>query len=310
MSLFSLFNQDTLGVVRVVLDILFLSLIYFSIAIVVREMYVAKMVNIILVILTIYLVSNLLQLSMVTWLLDSVIVWIIIGTIVVFQPELRSVMSRIRVGNVFSRKRTRSNHIDLVSFKDALTNLRDAKRGAIIVFVRSMALEDVVVNRVELDAVISADLVETIFLFNTPIHDGAIIIQNNRISLAGCFLPMESIISSQVTQQEYSDPFITLGSRHRAALGLVQKTDAVVLVLSEERGSISLAFDGELYYNIALESALQRLSLLLNNNYLTKYNLREVMDNKTPLKNGAKGSTNYFSPEVAKSIRKTRSDTP
>jgi diadenylate cyclase len=135
----------------------------------------------------------------------------------------------------------------------AAENLSGLRRGALIVFSRSVGLKNIIETGSKLDAEISQALLMSIFAFDTALHDGAVIIEGGRVSSAGSFLPLSE-------QQDIRKSF---GTRHRAALGMAEETDAVVLVVSEETGAISLCYDGAMYYDLELEEIKERLWDLL-----------------------------------------------
>ena len=124
----------------------------------------------------------------------------------------------------------------------------------LVIFLRNNNLQDVIESGTVLNADLTASLLVTIFKFDTPLHDGATIVQNDKIIASGCFLPLS----------EQQDIKKTFGSRHRASLGITEHSDAVVLVFSEETGALSLAYDSNLYYDLTREEIIERLELLLN----------------------------------------------
>ena len=127
------------------------------------------------------------------------------------------------------------------------------KIGALIVFTRNVGLKNIIESGTLLNAELSSSLLLTIFSENTPLHDGAVIIDNGKIIAAGCFLPLS----------EQADIRRSFGTRHRAALGLAEETDAIILVVSEETGAMSIAYDANLYYDLSMEEMSYRLKMLL-----------------------------------------------
>lgn len=203
--------------------------------------------------LIIYAIAFLLKLNTLLWLLNILAPGILIGVAIVFQPELRKIFLKIgqsdwlRIG-----KRSKHSHLESVlTTADILSNRR---RGMLAVFVRRNTLKDIAETGTRLNADLSSSLLVTIFGHDTPLHDGAAIIQGGRIIAAGCFLPLS----------EQQDIRKTFGTRHRAALGLSEETDAVILVVSEETGAISLAYDSKLYYDLSPAEITRQLEDLLD----------------------------------------------
>ena len=178
---------------------------------------------------------------------------LIIGFAIVFQPELRKIFLKLGQTQWFSfGNRSKHTYVDAVLI--AAETLSNLKRGMLAVFVRHSELKDIVETGQSLDAKLSSNLLVTIFAHDTPMHDGAAIIKDGKVLAAGCFLPIS----------EQYDIRKTFGSRHRAALGLSEVTDAVVLIVSEETGSISLAYDSRLHYDLSMEQLTKTLESLLD----------------------------------------------
>ena len=205
------------------------------------------------------IVSQLLSLTTLSWLLDSILTSgsIIIVLFILFQPEIRRVLEKLgrsgkRLGKAWvdassmrSTELVRDMHATLLS-------LSHRRVGALIVFEQKTGLGDIVGSGTRLDAILSGALIENIFEPNTPLHDGAVIVRGSTIIAAGCFLPLSDDLS--VSRE--------LGTRHRAALGVSSVSDSVTIVVSEETGAISIARDGKLVRYIdsrALQNVLESL---------------------------------------------------
>jgi len=200
----------------------------------------------------VYALALILNLDTLMWILNKLVPGIMIALAIVFQPELRQIFTRIGQREVFRMKsRSRSYHIDYVL--NAVEVLSSRKRGALVVFTRGVGLKNILETGTRLNAELSSSLITTVFGHDTPLHDGAIIIDDGRIAAAGCFLPLS----------KQSDIRKSFGTRHRAALGLAEETDAVILVASEETGAISLAYEANLYYGISVAEAGRLLKSLL-----------------------------------------------
>jgi diadenylate cyclase len=202
----------------------------------------------------------------VDWVIQNFITNIIVGILVLFQPEIRRVLTRVGEISIFQRHQERIKFdpvivktqkadaktyvnvkISLNSLDEtinACSNLASNKTGALIVIERETTLKDFVEIGTILDSIISKDLILSIFQHTSPIHDGAVIIKNNKIYAAGCFLPL-------TTRTDLPSSF---GTRHRAGLGLAEETDAVVIIISEETGGISIVVGSRFDRNMSLVS--------------------------------------------------------
>lgn len=235
-----------------ILDILLLAfLIYQGYKIFVQTRAIQLVKGAFFVVL-VYAVAFLLNLNTLLRILNFLAPSVVIGIAIIFQPELRKIFTRIGQGRFlrFSRRRRETQVEPVLSAVDVLS-IR--KRGALIVFARSVGQKNIIETGTRIDGDISTALLLTIFGHDTPLHDGAVVLEGGRVVSAGCFLPL----SEQVDIRR------SFGTRHRAALGLVEETDAVVLIVSEETGAISLAHDGNLHYDLEQGEIRTRLRDLL-----------------------------------------------
>ena len=200
----------------------------------------------------IYAVSYFLNLEALLWIMNKLGTVLIIIITIVFQPEIRNLFTRFGQGKLF-RLSSVSTTLEIESVLNAAEILSSMRRGCLIVFVRQIGIKNIIDSGTRLNADLSSSLILTIFGKDTPLHDGAIVIQGSTILAAGCFLPLS----------EQLDIKRSFGTRHRAALGLAETTDAVVLVVSEETGSISLSHDGNLYYDLDNDELNRTLKVLL-----------------------------------------------
>ncbi len=201
----------------------------------------------------IYVGAWILKLNTLLWILNMLAPGIFIGLAIVFQPELRSIFTRIGQRDLF-KIQSRNRSLQMDSIIGAAEVLSGKRRGALIVFSRNVGLKNIIDTGTKLNADLSSSLIITIFGHDTPLHDGALVVQNSRIVAAGCFLPLS----------RQPDIRRSFGTRHRAALGLAEETDAVVLVVSEETGALSLAYDSHIFYALSMEEVRYRLRQLLN----------------------------------------------
>jgi uncharacterized protein (TIGR00159 family) len=183
-----------------------------------------------------YIITKNLGLFMTSWVLQELGTVIFVLIIVVFQGEIRQALYRVSLLRNFFDRKEEPFSLDIQGIVSTVFSLAERRTGAIIVFERKEKLDDYLLHGVALDSLVSSQLLSSIFEDGVPLHDGAVIIKNSRISEASSHLPLS--LSNELPQH--------LGTRHRAALGLTEKTDALVLVVSEERGEVSYASAGEL----------------------------------------------------------------
>ena len=188
------------------------------------------------VVTLIYFATRFLGLYMTSWILQELGTVLIILLIVVFQSEIRQTLYRFSMLRHLFERRTETKPSDFQEIAETLFRLASKRTGALLVFERSEPLGDLMHNGVRLDCEITPQVLESIFMDGTPLHDGAALIRDNRIAVAACHLPLS--VNPDIPQY--------LGTRHRAALGLSERSDAVVAAVSEERGTVSLAVGSEL----------------------------------------------------------------
>jgi diadenylate cyclase len=201
----------------------------------------------------VYGIAVLFKLSTLKWILNVLAPGLFIAVAIVFQPELRKIIIRLGQGELF-RPDIKPRLGQLEAAVTAAEILSQQKRGMLIVFPRRINIKNIIETGTRINADISSSLIVTVFEFDGPLHDGAMIIQNSKIVAAGCFLPLSE-------QQDIKKSF---GTRHRASLGMSEQSDAVVLVVSEETGAISLAYDTKLYYDLSPFEVTRKLRELLD----------------------------------------------
>src|SRR5205814_3894604 len=199
-------------------------------------------------------VSTSLNLILLSWLFRNATFFRVIAAIVMFQPDLRRALDQLgRIGHMgrpLSRYNTRQYNQAISETIRAAERLSSKHTGALIAFERDVGLEDYAATGVRINGEISAEFLQSIFYPNSPLHDGAVIVRGNRIVAAGCLLPLpeEGVVRER------------LGTRHRAALGLSLASDALVMVVSEETGSISVIEEGKITRNLDGDGLRQRVS--------------------------------------------------
>ena len=232
-----------------IIDILVVSLIIYQVLILVRRTRAVQLVIGLGVLFAAYLVSVWLQLYTLQWLLSRVGLVVPIALLVLFQPELRRVLEQFGRGGVSlvgftTNGLDREARIRLINdVARAARILGSRKIGALIILERRVGLADFIETGIRIDGVATVQLLINIFFPNTPLHDGAVIIRGNRVLAAGCLLPLT----------ERPGLSRALGTRHRAAIGITEETDAVAVVVSEETGTISLAREGRISRGLAEE---------------------------------------------------------
>jgi uncharacterized protein (TIGR00159 family) len=231
------------------LDILIVAFLIYQLLQFIRGTHAVQMALGALVLVLLYWLSQIAHLETVNWLLRTFMPYLVFGIIVVFQSEIRKVLAQLGktpLPGVFGSPRT-EEVIDEVVL--AGTTLAAQRTGAIVVIERDMGLRSYIETGIALDAYVTYDLLISIFNPGTPLHDGAVIIQGNRVAAAACFLPLT--VNPQLSRE--------LGSRHRAAIGVTEDTDALAVVVSEETGVISLVVGGRIRRELdgaSLKSAL------------------------------------------------------
>ncbi|MBW2243369.1 MAG: TIGR00159 family protein [Deltaproteobacteria bacterium] len=225
--------------VRDTLDILVVSLGIYWLLLLLKGTRAIQILLGLLALLALRLVSDLFDLVTLSWILENFLASAVLIIIVLFQADIRRVLARVGRG-VFPRMSERQESQILEEVVRAGQSLAEKRVGALIVLERDSGLEDLVEAGTPIDGVVSKELLTSIFLPYSPIHDGAVIITEGRISHAGCILPLT--LSADLPEG--------LGTRHRAAVGITEETDAVVIVVSEETGGISVVVGGTLTRNL------------------------------------------------------------
>lgn len=255
--------MKTFGITDV-LDVTIVAFIIYSMVKLIRETRAEQLVKGILVLLLAYVLSYQLNLRMLTTCLDNFFQFGVLALLVVFQPELRNALEQIGRSELrghwilgSSIKDTES-HLEIVRqtiniVSESAQHFHNTKTGALIVFERKTKLGDIIDTGTLINANASVALIGNIFYNKAPLHDGAVIIRDGSICAAGCILPL--------TKNESVD--INLGTRHRAAMGISENSDALVVIVSEETGSISIAISGILKRNYTGKSLNEELEKIM-----------------------------------------------
>lgn len=198
-------------------------------------------IGFVVVLLALTAVTTILNLQVLRWILGSASVFIALGALVIFQPELRRMLAELGNLPLFASSHEQRESIEVII--QTCERLADVRIGALIAIEQSIQLQEAVEAGIKVDCDVTTEMLETIFFPNNAVHDGGVIIKGDRIAYAACIFPLS----------QRSDLNKSLGTRHRAALGLTEETDALVVVVSEENGMISHAYKGQLVRGVTVE---------------------------------------------------------
>jgi diadenylate cyclase len=246
-------------------DVLLVWYVIYKLIMVIRGTKAVQLLKGIFVILIVRVISEFFGLKTLSWIMEQAITWGFLAIIIIFQPELRRALEQLGRGKFFSRSSTQEDE-DQEKTVDAIIKATDymAKRriGALISIEKETGMSDYIETGIPLNSRISSELLINIFIPNTPLHDGAVIIQKSSVAAAACYLPLSE------------SPFISkeLGTRHRAALGISEVTDSITVVVSEETGGISLTKNGELHRDLSADAFKE----LLSNDLLDQNKLKQT----------------------------------
>lgn len=219
---------------RVLLDIGLVAFIYYNIINLVRGTRAAAVLYGLVVVLVVYYVSDLFNLYTLNALLGEFLTSIFLVVVILFRTDIRKALARMGTKRFWSKSEVRDDTLDHLTL--AVMKMSSMRTGAIIVIEKSVPLGDIIERGIEIDAKVNRELIETIFVPETPLHDGAVIIRRDRMIAAACILPLSSKLKGQPMY----------GTRHRAALGISEYSDSITVVVSEERGEVSVAMNGRL----------------------------------------------------------------
>jgi len=257
---------------RAALDILIIAALIYYLLRLLQGTRAVQMLVAVAVLIFLYWGARWARLEMVEWLLTTLLPYVAIALIILFQPEIRRALSR--VGRNLSLMRIAS-HNPKGSYDDiamAAEFFSQNRIGALIVVERQVGLRTYIESGIPLDAKLSYDLLLSIFRPGSPLHDGAVIIEGSRVAAAGCFLPLS--LNPMISKQ--------LGTRHRAAIGITEDSDCVVVLVSEETGSISVASAGQLETNLSPEDLNDRLNEMVSRRRTTMVLPSNLSNVRTP----------------------------
>ncbi|MGI5891627.1 MAG: diadenylate cyclase CdaA [Bacillota bacterium] len=237
----SAFTQSLiLKIILSVIDIAIVAFIVYHVLMLIRGTRAVQLAKGIVILLIAATISNFIDLYTIRWLLEQIWPVLFVALVIIFQPELRRALEQLGRGQFFSRRTGSLATGDVIHLIDeiigAIVSCAKTKTGFLLIIEKDTGLNDYIETGVPVDAVVSQEILLNIFASNTPLHDGAAIIREDRVVAAACFLPLTD------------NPYIntSIGTRHRAAIGISEVSDAVAIIVSEESGIISMARDGKL----------------------------------------------------------------
>ena len=282
MANYMIYMQDAWAYLRPALEIAILAFLIYKVLYYLRGTRGSNILaGILIMLMLLTAVCDLIKLEVLNWILAGV--WTVLATaiIVIFQPELRRAFAQLGSASFLHSNRTKEAITEVVT---AVLNMSKRRIGALIVIERSIGMRAIVEDSIKLDIKLNSLIIESIFFPNSPLHDGAIIIKNDKIIAAHSILPLsrdESLTRS-------------LGTRHRAAVGITEESDAVVVVVSEETGKISIACRGSLRQDVKVDKLLQYLTGLLISNdadsFSSMFGTMEENEQLTGFTSGEEGS--------------------
>jgi len=241
-----------------IIDIIIVAYLFYKAYFLIKQTRAEQLVKGLVLIFIVTQLSRTFGLVTLYTIIQNTITVGLIALVIIFQPELRKALEHLGSSR-FINKRIYETNEEIEEMVDeiiiAAMNLSSTKTGALIVLEQDTGLNEYTVNGVKLDAIVTSSLLENIFVENTPLHDGAVIIRKNRILAAACVLPL--------TEQNIKKE---MGTRHRAAIGITENSDAIAIVVSEETGTISLAYNGKITRNYNAERLKIVLTKLLERN--------------------------------------------
>lgn len=255
-----------------VADILVVTFFIYQLIKILRGTRAVQLLKGIAIIMLIKVASFFLGLQTLDWIVDLVIQWSVLAIIIIFQPELRRGLEHLGRGSIFNRTKRKINPGEnlVQQLVKAVQYMAKRRIGALISIQMHTELDEFIGTGIALDADISSELLINIFIPNTPLHDGAVIIRDYKIASAASYLPLSE--STLISKE--------LGTRHRAAIGLSEATDAVTIIVSEETGGVSVSYKGELLRELSKEDFEKFLSknLIVDEEKVKKNSFQELVD--------------------------------
>lgn len=268
MGYFNLLKEYPIKIIALIVDLLLVGWLLSKVIKMFKGTKATLLIKGIAILIIATAASDFFSLNILHYILSSISTYGVILVIVIFQPELRRTLEQMGSADItklFDFEEQEESAIDAVV--KAVYKMSHTRTGALIVFERDMNLNDIIASGVKIDSTVSKELIENIFVTDTPLHDGALIIKGGRIAVAAAILPLTS---RDDLDREY-------GTRHRAALGLSEETDAIVVVVSEETGKVSLVIDGKIIRGLNEEILKNELTRRLERK--SSRNIKQIIQN-------------------------------
>jgi diadenylate cyclase len=234
------------------LDVLLVWYVMYKTLTLIKGTKAVQLLKGIFVIIVAKIATEIFGLNTLDWLLEEIIDWGFLAIIIIFQPEIRRALEQLGRGKLFQRTTSQQDEEQtrlIEAMKKSVTYMAKRRIGALISIEKETGLTEYIETGIKMNAEISSELLINVFIPNTPLHDGAVIMQRDKITAAACYLPLSE--SAFISKE--------LGTRHRAALGLSEVTDAIVVIVSEETGSISIAANGKIDRNLTIDEFTLKL---------------------------------------------------
>ena len=255
------YQNNPIKLITLIIDLVIVLFLAYNLLKIAKDSRAWQLIKGIALLIIVTWVSDLLQLHILNYILSAVMNWGVILLIIIFQPEIRRALEQLgtnKFTKLFGMEHDLATRIkeDIYKIAIATTELAKSKTGALIVIERDIQIKDIISTGVQMNSEVSPQLLVNIFVPNTPLHDGAVVISENKIAAAACMLPLAG--DSDIAKE--------LGTRHRAAIGISKESDAIAVVVSEETGKVSVAKDGTLIADVR-EDVLKKI---LISNIVTK----------------------------------------
>lgn len=243
---------SSVGVLKNIVDVLLVWYVFYMLMKIIKGTKAVQLLKGIFVIIIVRILTDLFGLDTLRWILDQVLPYGFLTIIIIFQPELRRALEQLGRGRLFARTNLQEEEEKerlMEAMLKSVSYMAKRRIGALISIEKETGLSEYIETGIPMNSELTSELLINVFIPNTPLHDGAVIIQKNRIAAAGCYLPLSE------------SPFISkeLGTRHRAAIGLSEVTDAITVIVSEETGAVSITANGDIDRNLNMEEFEARL---------------------------------------------------
>lgn len=248
----TIISSSPIEILKNIVDVLLVWFVFYKLITIIKGTKAVQLLKGIFVILFARMLTEYLGLVTLKWMMDQVLMFGFLAIIILFQPEIRRALEQLGRGRLFARSALQEEEERdrlIEAFNKSVSYMAKRRIGALISIEKETGLSEYIETGIQMNSHITSELLINIFIPNTPLHDGAVIIQKNHIAAAGCYLPLSE------------NPFISkeLGTRHRAAIGLSEVTDAITIVVSEETGAVSLTANGDINRNLTMEEFEKQL---------------------------------------------------